>query len=485
MTASGNNMAQGGDSLLSRCHALILAGGSGTRLWPLSRALLPKQLLSLTGEESLLQQTVARTRKAFGPENIHVVTNEEHLFEVRNQIRDMTSDDKDRTEEQAMAEPMGRNTLPAILLGMDQVLARDPDALIAVFPSDHYIKNEQTWIKALEKAAALADQGWFVTFGVVCDHPETGYGYIKKGRELGNGGYEVGEFTEKPDLERAKEFCASGEYYWNSGMFLFPAKAFVEAVEEHQPELAQWWNGREEAPLLEGYRDIPNISVDYGIMEKVDRIAVVESDFGWDDLGSWEALHRLGNKDKNRNVVEGDVLSLGCRDSLLFTTGDMKLAAVGLESMIVVQTHDATLVCAASQVQKVKDVVELLKSQGSPLVETHLTVHRPWGSYTVLEQGQAYKIKRIVVKPGAMLSKQMHHHRSEHWVVIKGTAYVLVGEEEKILVENQSVDIPKATVHRLGNPGKVLVEIIEIQSGPYLEEDDIVRFEDVYGRDKG
>ncbi|QGY41537.1 mannose-1-phosphate guanylyltransferase/mannose-6-phosphate isomerase [Pseudodesulfovibrio cashew] len=459
------------------CHAIILAGGSGTRLWPLSRNLLPKQLLVLGGELTLLQQTVARVLEAFEPSRIWVVTNEEHVFEVRKQITAMDPG----LESQVLAEPLGRNTLPAIMLGLDRVAGDNLNALAAVFPSDHLIGGSEAWTGDLERASRLAADGHFVTFGVEPRHPETGYGYITLGEDLGEGASAVDGFVEKPDLKTAEGFVKGGRHLWNSGMFLFRIKDFLTQVAKCQPELWEWWMARDEVPLVQAYREIPNISVDYGVVEKIDNIAVVRAGFRWDDLGSWEAMYRLGEKDSNGNVIQGDVLALDCRNSLLISEGG-KLAAVGVEDMIMVQTRDATLACPMPRVQMVRDVVETLRAQGSQLVESHPTVHRPWGNYTVLEEGPHYKIKRIQVVPGARLSSQMHHHRSEHWVVVDGTAEVEVDNEPRILVENQSVDIPKASQHRLANPGKVLLNIIEIQSGPYLEEDDIVRFDDEYGR---
>jgi len=466
-------------SALSGCQAIILAGGSGTRLWPFSRSLLPKQLLALIGDTTMLQQTVARSLDVFAAKDMWVVTNEEQFFEVRNQITGLDP----ALDEQVLAEPMRRNTLPAIMLGMERVAAKDPEALVAVFPSDHMIHKPEVWREALARGAALAREGWFVTFGVVPAKAETGYGYIERGADLGNDCFEVARFVEKPDLTTAEDFLSGGRHYWNSGMFVFNVRAFLDAVERHQPELASWWAERRQTPLATGYAGLPDISVDYGIMEHVSRQAVVRADFGWDDLGSWEALYRLGVKDAHGNVTQGDVLAMDCKNSLLLSRGG-KLAALEVEDMIVIQTRDATLVCPMDKVQRVKDVVTQLKSEQSHLVEAHVTVRRPWGSYTVLEEGPHYKIKRIEVLPGARLSLQKHHHRSEHWVVISGTAEVRVGERDILLYENQSVDIPKTFLHRLGNPGKVPVEIIEIQSGPYLEEDDIVRFDDVYGRVK-
>ncbi|MHC1701910.1 MAG: mannose-1-phosphate guanylyltransferase/mannose-6-phosphate isomerase [Humidesulfovibrio sp.] len=464
-------------------HAVILAGGSGTRLWPLSRTLFPKQLLALNGEMTLLQQTVTRVLGAFAPENIWVVTNEEHVFEVRSQIRAINPE----LNAHVLAEPTARNTLPAILLALDRIAPRGDAAalgtLVGVFPSDHLVADLDAWVRSVEQGLALAEAGRFVTFGVTPAKPETGYGYIERGDALGGGAFDVRQFIEKPRLEKALEFVRSGRHYWNSGMFVFRAGEFLSAVERFEPKLWDWWADRGDRPMAQSYAGLPNISVDYGIVEKIGGIAVVEAKFDWDDLGNWEAVYRLGKKDAGGNVIQGDVLALDCRDCLLISKGG-KLAAVGMSNMIMVQTRDATLACPHEGVQRVKEIVTMLKAQGSQLVENHLTVKRPWGSYSVLEEGQFYKIKRIEVSPGARLSLQMHHHRSEHWVVIAGTALVEIGGEERLLVENQAVDIGKATTHRLANPGKVPLEIIEIQSGPYLEEDDIVRFDDVYGRVK-
>lgn len=461
-------------------YALVLAGGSGTRLWPLSRTLSPKQLLDLGDGETLLQTTVTRVAEAFAPERTYVVTNEDHAFEVRSQLKGIGS----AAAGNVLAEPMGRNTLAAILLGLEPIVAADPQAVVGVFPADHRIDDRKAWTTAMNRAAQLAAEGWFVTFGIPPRTPETGYGYIHRGQSLGEGAFAVAGFTEKPDRPTAERLVSGGDYYWNSGMFVFRADVFLQAVADHAPVFAAWWARRDTQPLVAGYAGLPDVSVDYGVVEKFDHIAVVEAPFDWDDLGSWEALFRLGAKDDSGCVVQGDVLALDCADSLFFSRGSA-LAVAGVRDMIVIQTRDATLVCPVAEAQRVKDVVGALKGQGSKLVEAHVTVHRPWGSYTVLEGGPGYKIKRLEVPPAGRLSLQMHLHRSEHWVVVSGTALVQIGEEERFLTENQSVDIPKGAKHRLSNPGKVPVEIIEIQSGPYLEEDDIVRFDDVYGRKVG
>jgi len=464
-------------------HAVILAGGSGTRLWPLSRNLFPKQLLALNGEETLLQQTVRRVLTAFASENVWVVTNEEHVFEVRSQLKQLDP----ALDARVLAEPLARNTLPAILLALDRIVPLTgkgaSEGLVAVFPSDHLLQDLEGFRSSLDQAMGLAGRGLFVTFGVLPRKPETGYGYIARGARLEEGAYEVERFIEKPQLEKAVEFLKSGRHYWNSGVFVFRAKEFLAATAAYTPELWDWWSARGETALTAGYGALPNLSIDYGIAEKIKNIAVVEARFDWDDLGNWEAIYRLGLKDEHGNVIQGDVLAMDCANCLLISKGG-KLAVVGLSGMIMIQTRDATLTCPLTDVQRVKEVVALLKSQGSQLVESHMTVKRPWGSYSVLEEGQHYKIKRIEVLPGARLSLQMHHHRSEHWVVVSGTALVEIGGVERLLVENQAVDIGKATTHRLANPGKVPLEIIEIQSGPYLEEDDIVRYDDVYGRVK-
>jgi mannose-1-phosphate guanylyltransferase/mannose-6-phosphate isomerase len=476
-TSMDNASASGG---AGNRYCIVLAGGSGTRLWPLSRHLFPKQLISLDGDKPLLRQTMERAARLFDPRRLLVVTNEEHVFEVRRQVREVDPD----VERNVLAEPLSRNTLPAVLLALDRIVREDPQALVAVMPSDQIIRNEDGLARGLERAFGLAAQDRFVTFGVPPRKAETGYGYVERGRALGEGAYEVDGFVEKPNLEMAERLAASGRHFWNSGMFVFRASFFLQAVAAHAPDLDSWWRTRDEqGGLASGYRRIRAVSVDYGLAEKLDDIVMVEAAFDWEDQGSWEAMYRLGDKDERGNVVRGDVMVVDCDGCLLVSEGG-KLAAVGLRNMIMVQTRDATLACPLVDVQRVKEVVAALRSQGSSLAMSHPLVRRPWGSYLVLEDGPLYKIKRIEVLPGARLSSQMHHHRSEHWVVVQGTADVEIDGNAMILVENQSVDIPKTAMHRLSNPGRVPLEIIEIQSGTYLEEDDIVRFDDIYGRAK-
>lgn len=475
-----------GADLSLRRFAVVLAGGSGTRLWPLSRATKPKQLLALDGTNTLLQQTIDRFKTWVEPDCIYTVTHADHKFEVMGQLHSLAAGLADHV----LAEPIGRNTLPAITWAVARIAKTTPDAVIGVFSSDHAVADNAALLEGWRAAEAAAEEGYIALFGMTPDAPATGFGYIQSGEALlGAPGSDyrarrVLRFVEKPDLATAQRFLAAGGYYWNGGMFVFRADVFLRLLEQHQPAIyaaIECLAGCEHDAPADLYAGLPDVSIDYGILEKSDRVAVVPVSMGWSDLGSWEALYQQRARDNAGNMIQGDVIALNSRDNLLWSDHGT-IATLGLEGVAVVQTRDATLVCPREQTADLKSLVARVKETHRPLTETHLTVTRPWGSYTVLEEGSRYKIKRIVVNPGQKLSMQMHHHRSEHWVVIAGTARIVNGDQEIFLQEDQSTYIPKTNRHRLENPGKIPLQIIEIQTGAYLEEDDIVRFGDIYGR---
>lgn len=461
-------------------YAVILCGGSGTRLWPLSRSLRPKQFLNLNGDLTLLQQTAQRLLKWVVPENLLTVTHVDQKFEAKGQLSEISP----LLMDGVLAEPQARNTLPAIAWAASVIYRRNPDAIVGVFPSDHAIGNEPAFLQAWQAAEMGAEEGYLALIGISPAGPATGYGYIQPGECLSiNGGgalRQVARFVEKPDQTNAVRFLNEG-YLWNGGMFIFRAAVFMQLLEKYQPEIHQIVLSMQSDSLAESYARMPCLSIDYGLAEKADGVAVVAADMDWSDLGNWDSIYDHHAKDACGNVEQGDVIALQTSNSLLWTTHGL-LATLGVGNLAVIQTADATLICNRNRTEDIKALQALIQERYPHLLETHLTVHRPWGIYTVLEEKPKFKIKRIVVNPGAKLSMQLHNHRSEHWVVVAGTARITNGEKEIVLRENESTFIPIGHRHRLENPSEVALHIIEVQCGDYVGEDDIVRFEDTYGR---
>ena len=471
---------------------VILSGGSGTRLWPLSRELYPKQLLALTGEMTLLQQTAARLEKFPEAAPPVVVCNEEHRFLVAEQLRAM-----EITPTAIILEPTGRNTAPATAVAAIQAMAVDLEALILVLPADHLIKDVNAFGRAVAVGAEFARQGKLVTFGIKPDKPETGYGYIRQGEALAGGktkrtgkAYAVEQFVEKPDRSTAKKYLESGDYLWNSGMFLFRADTFLHELQMHAPAMVEacqksFTAATQDLDFLrldeQAFAACPSDSIDYAVFEKTANAAVVPVDPGWSDIGSWSALWEVSDKDANGNVLAGDVLAIDSSGSYIRAENRL-VAAVGIEDLIVVETADAVMVADKKHVQDVKKIVKKLKKENRQEANLHRRVFRPWGHYETMAAGTRYQVKRITVYPGAVLSLQLHHHRAEHWIVVKGTAKITRDNKVFMLSENESTFIPLAIRHRLENPGVIPLELIEVQSGSYLGEDDIVRFSDNYGR---
>lgn len=465
---------------------LILSGGSGTRLWPISRRNLPKQFLSLAGKDTLFQQTIQRAAKLPDVAAPIVVASDDQRFLAAEQLQELGIEGAS-----ILLEPVARNTAPAIAAGALQALRKDRDALILVLPADHLIGNDGAFTDAVARARPLAEQDWLVTFGIRPERAETGFGYIRRGAGLEGDTFQVSQFVEKPNQEVADRYLASGEYDWNSGMFLFRASRYLEELGQYAPSMlaaAEKAFERANTDLdfirleSEAFATAPSDSIDYAVMEKTTRAAVVPVSCNWSDIGSWDALWLAAEKDADGNHLDGDVIALDTRNSLIWSHDRHLVATIGLEDVVVVTTPDATLVARRDASQEVKKVVEQLKEAGRTEHDLHRVVRRPWGSYDSLESGDRFQVKRIVVKPGAALSLQMHHHRAEHWIVVKGVAEVTCDDKVFLLAENQSTYLPLGSRHRLRNPGKVPVELIEVQSGSYLGEDDIVRFDDVYGR---
>ncbi|MFB2863350.1 mannose-1-phosphate guanylyltransferase/mannose-6-phosphate isomerase [Aeromonas sp. MdU4] len=465
---------------------VIIAGGSGSRLWPLSRELYPKQFLQLDGEATMLQATVNRLEQLDCAKPL-VICNEDHRFLVAEQLRHLG-----KLANNIILEPAGRNTAPAIALAAltaRQTTSDSEDPLLLVLAADHIIRDESAFLASVQQAISHAEAGKLVTFGIVPTHPETGYGYICRGAEQ-SGAFAVAQFVEKPDMATAREYLASGEYYWNSGMFLFRASRFLAELKVFRPDI---YAACAQAvgtinPDLDFVRidksaflACPSDSIDYAVMEKTADAVVVPMDAGWSDVGSWSSLWEISNKDEVGNVFRGDVIQHGCANNYVFVERGL-VSLVGVDNLVVVQTKDALLVVDKQKVQDVKKIVEYLKASGRTEHQVHREVYRPWGKYDSIDNGERYQVKHISVKPGEKLSLQMHHHRAEHWIVVSGTAKVTNGERTFLVTENESTFIPVGAVHSLENPGKVTLELIEVQSGSYLNEDDVVRLEDRYGR---
>jgi mannose-1-phosphate guanylyltransferase / mannose-6-phosphate isomerase len=462
---------------------VILSGGSGTRLWPLSRGQYPKQFLPLVSSYTMLQETVRRLSGVTGLKAPIAVCNEDHRFMMAEQLWEIGI-----KPSAIILEPVGKNTAPAV--AMAALSAPSEDDILLVLPADHVISNLPAFHAAIAQAGRLAEQGFLVTFGIVPNQPETGYGYIKRDTEQLGDAFKVASFVEKPDLETAKRYLQSGDYFWNSGMFAFTAGNFLKELEKFNPQMLSVCRQSLQAAKVDMdfvrldkavFSTCPSDSIDYAIMEKTDKAVVIPLDADWNDVGSWSALWDVTEKDASGNAVSGDVMTVDTRNSYIFAENKL-VTVIGVENLIVVETKDAVMIAAKDRVQEVKQIVDQLKKLGRTEADSHRKVYRPWGHYDSVDGGERHQTKRIVVKPGAKLSLQKHHHRAEHWVVVKGTAMVTKGDDKLLISENESIYIPLGVVHCLENPGVIPLEIVEVQSGSYLGEDDIVRFGDQYGR---
>ncbi len=468
-------------------YPVILSGGVGSRLWPLSRECYPKQFLDVAATgQTLVQETLHRLDGLAGLQAPLVVCNEAHRFLVAEQLRE-----NPLGPARILLEPVGRNTAPAVAVAALQALRESPDAVLAIFPADHLVAEPARLRVAIEQAATAAAEGWLVTFGIVPTHAETGYGYIEAGAPIdGGAALRVTRFVEKPQAEAAREYLAAGGFYWNSGMFVMRASDCLQALQQFAPKIlraceAAMAEATEDLDFIRlgeaGFTACPADSIDYAVMEHTEAAVTLPLEAGWSDLGSWATLMEAGQADADGNVIMGDVLTEASRNNYVRAESRL-VATVGLQDHVVVETADSVLVAPRDQVQAVKRIVERLQADGRCEAQEHRQVHRPWGSYEGLVQGERFQVKRIIVNPGCQLSLQKHHHRAEHWIVVKGTARVTRGDETFLLGENESTYIPLGTVHRLDNPGMIPLELVEVQSGSYLGEDDIIRIEDVYGR---
>ncbi|MGC9195805.1 MAG: mannose-1-phosphate guanylyltransferase/mannose-6-phosphate isomerase [Syntrophobacteraceae bacterium] len=467
---------------------VILSGGVGSRLWPLSREHLPKQLMPIMGtDHSLFQNTLLRLAGLEDTAPPVIVCNQNHRFMAAAQMQQISMD-----YSAILLEPVGRNTCPAITAGTLAAMQNGEDVDILVLPADHLIREDKLFAKAVAEGVELTSQGRIITFGIVPDRPETGYGYIRKGNRVGGGkeAFEVSRFVEKPDDERARAYVASGEYLWNSGMFVFRASTFLEELGRFSPEILKicreaYQKATRDLDFVRlepsTFATCPDISIDYAVMEKTERAGVIPLSAGWSDVGSWLSLHQVSDKDECANSIAGDVLLEDVHNCHIHSESRL-VAVLGIENQIIVETKDAVLVSSLERSQDVKVIVNRLKKQKREEVFSHSKTYRPWGTFESIDTGERFKVKRITVNPGAALSLQMHYHRAEHWIVVRGTARIVKGDEEFLLNEDQSTYIPWGTQHRLENPGKIPLELIEVQSGSYLGEDDIRRLEDRYGR---
>ena len=475
----------------TKIYPVILSGGSGTRLWPMSRAHYPKQLLAMVGERTMLQETALRFSDATRFHPVMVISNDQHRFMVAEQLQQAGIEWSD-----LILEPFGRNTAPAAAIAALRLVEKDEAAIMCLLPSDHVIDDLKAFGKAMEKALPASQTGHLVTFGMTPTHPETGYGYIRQGDALitskeGINVHAVSSFLEKPDQETAKKLIAEGNVTWNSGMFLLPARVFLDELASHNPKMLEACQkslakAQEDLDFLrldaDEFEDCPSDSIDYAVMEKTKLAAVVPAEIGWNDVGAWQALKDVSSQDANGNAVQGDVMLEDVSNSYIRSEDGTLIAAIGLDDVTIVSTQDSVLVARNSEVQKVKTIVDRLKKEERSEAIHHKTVFRPWGSYRDMDEEERFRVKRIIVNPGQVLSLQRHQHRSEHWIIVKGIAKVTCGEKTFLLNENESTYIPKQTIHRLENPGKIPLHMIEVQVGEYVGEDDIERLEDTYGR---
>ena len=464
---------------------VILLGGSGTRLWPVSRKNHPKQFLKLTGEQTLLQATLARLEGIDNLDTSIVICNEEHRFTTAEQLMEMKQEMGD-----IILEPIGRNTAPAVAIAALRALQKYDDALLLVLPADHVIKNTAAFQTAVKVATEAALKDNLVTFGIVPTKPETGYGYVKQGKAISDALYKVDTFVEKPDLPTAQTYIESGEYYWNSGMFLFKASVFLAELEQFNPEITACSKTALEQSEHDldfirldkaSFESCPSDSIDYAVMERTSKAVTTPLDAGWNDVGSWDALWEIEEKNNDGNVLQGDVLTHNTQDCLVKAENKL-VTLVGVDNLVVIETKDAVLVANKNKVQDVKSIVQKLCADDRSEAALHREVYRPWGKYDGIDNGERFQVKRITVKAGQSTSMQMHHHRAEHWIIVSGVAEVTCGDEVTLCTENQAAFIPQGSKHRIANPGKLPMEMIEVQTGSYLGEDDIVRFEDQYGR---